>query len=275
METIKAQRALRLKKEQRRMDNRRQDLLTKLEETLATVAPERLEAEGQALCFQILYGLPPELQIRAAGCMLQRYLPIFERKQPSLTWPRQVLEDRDGWNGRWSHESPDYPEGADTADWHYWSAFNPFFHARHFKDDPVRLAANVCCTMADVAQARARHVWLADDPEAARIQREEDAFWAIDQELPADAPPANPPAYFKELESPAHGRYYNAAFIAVYRREWLHVAEWLRVEAVWQYPEPEDLDAMMQALADWRARDFRPMGATWEELGYPADYWPE
>jgi hypothetical protein len=79
---------------------------------------------------------------------------------------------------------------------------------------------------------------------------------------------------FEELESPAHGRYYNAAFIAVYRREWLHLAAWLRVEAVWQYPEP-DMDAMTQGLARWQAQDFLPMGATWEELGYPPDYMPE
>ena len=259
----------------RNMDTRRQDLLNTLEEAAATAMPERLADECRAICFQILYRLPPELQIRAASSMLERYLAIFEKKQPSLTWARRILEDTDGWNGKWSHEWPDAPEGADSADTDYWGAFGPFFRARKYKDDPVRLAANVCCTMADVAQARARNVWLADDPEAARIQREEDAFWAIDQELPADAPPANPPAYFKELENPAHGRYYNAAFIAVYRREWGVVAEWLRAEAVWQYPEPEDLDAMMQALADWRARDFRSMGATWEELGYPPDYTPE
>ncbi len=257
------------------MDTRRLELLDRLEAAAATAMPDRLADDCRAICFQIVYRLPPELQIRAAGCMLQRYLPIFEKKQPNLTWPRQVLEDPDGWNVRWSHECPDYPEGADPADRHYWGAFDALFDARHYKDDPVRLAANASDTMARVAQARARNVWLADDPEAARIEKEEDAFWALHQEYRPDAPPPDPPALFKELESPAHGRYHNAAFIAVYRREWCVVAAWLRSEAVWQYPEPEDLDTMMQALANWQARGFLPMGATWEELGYPPDYTPD
>lgn len=257
------------------METRRETLLKQLDEVAATAMPERMADECRAICFQILYALPSDLQLRATGYMLRRYLPIFETKHPSLTWPRQVLENADRWYGRWSQERPEYPEGADPADRHYWGAFDPFINVCRYKDDPVRLAANASDTLADVAQARARNVWLADDPEAARIEREEDAFWALHQEYRPDAPPPDPPPHFKELESPAHGRYYNAAFIAVYRREWIHVAEWLRAEAVWQYPEPEDIDAMMQALATWRARDFLPMGATWEELGYPPDYNPE
>lgn len=257
------------------MTARRQELLDKLEAAAATAMPERLADDCRAICFQILYALPPELQIRAASSMLQRYLPIFEKKQPSLTWARRILEDPDGWNGPvWSRVKPDYPDGADSADTDYCGAFGPFFNARQYKVDPVRLAANASDTMADVAQARARNVWLADDPEAARIEREEDAFYAVWRELPPEEQ-TDPPTHFKELESPAHGRYYNAAFIAVYRREWAIVAAWFRAEAVWQYPEPEDLDAMMQALAQWQARNFLPMGATWEELGYPPDYNPE
>ncbi len=266
---MKAQRALRLKKVQRRMDNRRQDLLKKLEETAAAVTPERLEAECKAICFQILYGLPPDLQIRAGCYMLQRYLPIFEKKQPNVTWARRILEDSDG------GVMPDHPDRADSANADYWHGMSSLLRARWYKDDPARRTANACCAMANVAEARARNVWLVDDPEAASIQREEDAFWAIDQQLPADAPPPDPPALFKELESPAHGRYYNAAFIAVYRREWGIVAAWLRSEDVWQYPEPEDLDAMMQALARWQSEPLFPIAHSWEEDGYPPDYTPE
>jgi hypothetical protein len=258
------------------MTTRRQELLDKLEAAAATAAPECLTADCRATCFQILYGLPLELQIRAASSMLQRYLSIFEKKQPSLTWARGMLEDPDGWAGKvWSGVTPDYPEGADSADTDYWSGFSSLLHARVEKDDPARLAANACCAIADVAEARARNVWLADDPEAARIEREEDAFWALHQEYRPDAPPPDPPALFKELESPAHGRYYNVAFIAVYRREWGVVAAWLRSEAVWQYPEPDDLDAMMQALARWQSEPLFPIAHTWEEDGYPPDYTPE
>jgi hypothetical protein len=257
------------------METRRQDLLNRLEEAAATAAPECLAADCKAICFQILFGLPPELQIRAAGCMLQRYLPIFEKKQPSLTWARRILEDPDGWDGQWSGMIPDHPEGADSADMDYWGGFGSLNRARRFKDDPVRLAANACCTVADVAQARARNVWLADDPEAARIEREEDAFWVLHQEYRPDAPDPDPPALFKELESPAHGRYYNAAFIAVYRREWIHVVEWLRAEEVWKYPEPDDLDAMKHGLKRWEECECTFLTPIYVERGNSLDDTPE
>ena len=67
------------------MDNRRQDLLNRLEAAAERGVRTRddLEALNDALHslgFQIMYGLPEELQFRAAFHMCERYLPIFEKK---------------------------------------------------------------------------------------------------------------------------------------------------------------------------------------------------
>lgn len=246
------------------MDTRRQILLNKLEEAAASAAPERLAPDCKAICFQVLYGLRWELQIGAACSMLQRYLPIFEKKQPGVSWPRRLLEDVVGW-ARTEGTILDPPDGADSADLRYALSFATLLTALSFKDEPVCLAADACGTVDTAAFVRARNVWLADDPDAARIEREEDAYYAIEEELR----PGEPPPSFRELESLAHSPYHNVAFIAVYRREWRAVAAWLRTEAVWQSPEPEDLDAMMEGLKRWQSIELMPAGPTLAGLDYP------
>lgn len=231
------------------MDDRRKILLSKLEEAAATAAPERLEADGKVICFQILYGLPREFQIRAACFMMQRYLPIFEEKMPGVSWPRRLLEDVDEW-ARTELGVPESPDGADAADLGYALTFACLLTANSYRDEPVCLTAETCGILEDAASTRARHVWLADDPEAARLKREVRAYFVM---MANDLEPDEPTALFDELESPAHSPYHNAAYIAVYRREWGIIASWLRAEAVWQYPEPEDLDAMMEGLKRWQA----------------------
>ena len=68
------------------------------------------------------------------------------------------------------------------------------------------------------------------------------------------------PPSFDLLWKPEHNAHDNVAFIAVYRREWQRIAAWLRAEAVWQYPEPRDLEAMRRGLERWEAHQFLPMG---------------
>ena len=53
------------------MDTRRQALLKRLEETAASVPALNLSNCGD-ICFQIMYGLPWEVQMRAARYMIER-----------------------------------------------------------------------------------------------------------------------------------------------------------------------------------------------------------
>jgi hypothetical protein len=242
------------------MSTRRQDLLEKLEGAAASAPALRLYDECSAICFQIMYGLPWELQIRAACSMCERYLPIFEARRPGVTWPRQLLGDVDVWHRARGRGLPDAPADADSADAAYYRCFDFLLCAYHYKDDPAYLAADTSGAIAHAAYTRADHVWLADDVEAARIEREWSAHFAIDEECRPSEPP-----HFEQLYKPEHRRHDNVAFVAVYRREWAMIAAWLRAEAVWQYPEPSDLDELMRGLKNWEAYQFELMGPALSE----------
>jgi hypothetical protein len=237
------------------MATRRSDLLTQLVETAASVAPENLSSGCDTLAFQIMYGLPWELQIRAACFMCERYLPVFEAKWPGVAWPREILGDVDAWHRVNGRGTEDAPKGSDSADSAYLFCFDFLLSAYHHKDDPVSLTSGSCGAMGYAAYARAGNVWLADDAVAARIEKEKSAYFCIEEE---NRPPE--PDYFYDLWKPQHNAYHNVAFVAVYRREFQHIAEWLRAKAVWQYPEPEDLEAMRRGLERWKDHDFYPMG---------------
>ena len=235
------------------MGNRREDLLTRLEAAAAKtpLVPEDFLSPS----FQILYGVPLEFQLRAACHMCERYLPIYEKKLPGSTWCRQLLGDLDAWFRAEGEATPDIPDESDSADTLYHYSFTNFLVAYHYKYDPASLTAGVCGTIIHVVHARAQNVWLADDSVAAQLEMEKDAWRRIDEE---HRPPA--PESFRQLWQSEHTPTLNIAFDAVYRREWLYVAEWLRAEAVWKYPDPDDMDAMMRGLERWKAREFCPMG---------------
>lgn len=251
------------------METRKQALLKKLDEMATSAEPVDLSSECKTICFQILYGLPWELQVRAACFMCERYLPIFSAKWPDETWPREILRDVDAWhrvNGRGTERIPDEADSADSA---YLFCFDFLLSAYHHKDDAVSLTSGCCGAMGYAAYARATNVWLADDAIAARIEHEKDAYHRMKdayhrnedgtyREEEEDYPPE--PEYFRDLWKPEHNDYNNVAFMAVYRREFRQIAEWLRAEEVWKYPEPDNLDAMMRGLKRWESHEFLPMG---------------
>lgn len=249
------------------MENRRHNLLNQLE---AAAAKEPFVPEDfTSISFQIMYGLPTEFQLRAALHMCARYLPIFETKWPDVTWCRQLIGDLDAWHRAEGEALPAVPDEADSAETSYYFSFVYLLCGYHDKDDPVVLSAGVCGTIFRTVCARAINVYLADDAIAARIGKEKDAFYRMKddyyrnedgtyREDEEDGP--QEPKHFYDLWNPEHQRHLNVAYDAVYRREWRHVVNWLRAEEVWQYPEPDDLDAMMRGLKRWENHEFYPMG---------------
>jgi len=239
------------------MEDRRKDLLNRLE--AAAHKTPREPDDFLSLSFQILYGLPMELQLRAALHMFERYLPIHEKKWPGIAWPRQILADVDAWFRAEGEATPDEPDDIDAADLKYQARFTDLLFAYRYKDDPASLPAGLCSTMLGQIHARAQNVFVADDPVAAQLWKEHRAWkitWGSTEE--EHRPPE--PESFDQLWQPEHNAFDNVAFDAVYRREWLHVVEWLRAEAVWKYPEPDDMEAMLRGLKRWEAREFIPMG---------------
>jgi hypothetical protein len=227
-----------------------------MEEAAASVPAESLSHDCGTICFQLMYGLPWELQLRAACFMSERYLPIFEAKKPGVTWPRQILQDVEGWHRVKGRGTPDTPEGADMADRIYTFCFDALLSAYDNKAYPPSLTAGTCCAIAQAAFARAENVWVADDPVGALIWEKTREYYRTEEECR----PSEPPFSYEQEYDPEHQTYDNVAFVAVYRREWARAAAWLNAEAVWQYPEPEDLDAMMRALQLWNDHHHLPMG---------------
>jgi hypothetical protein len=246
------------------MDTRRQELLNRLEAAAAT--SEDLLELCSTIGFQIMYGLPWEIQINAACHMCEHYLPIFEAKWPDVAWPRQLLADVDAWHRAEGRGRPHCPDEADSADGAYYFCFDFLLSAYHHKDDPVSLTSGSFGAMSHAAYARAYNVWLADDVEGALVEKKLMAYYAIDEACR----PSEPPVSERLRWDPKHNIYNNVAFMAVYRREFQRIAEWLRAEAVWKYPEP-DLDAMMRGLARWKDHDFLPMGPERAEGEFPSE----
>ncbi len=255
------------------METRRHDLLSQLEAAAnkSVRTHEDLVTLNDAfisLIFQIMYGLPEEFQFRAAFHMCERYLPIFEKKQPHSTWARQLLGDLCAWFRAEVDSTPEIPDDSDSADTSYQYGFTNLLVGYHYRDDPACLTAGVCGMILHVVSARAQNVFLADDPIAARIEQEkaayhrmkdahhrnEDGSYREDEE---DYPPE--PQYFCDLWKPEHSASDNVAYLAVYCRECLHVAEWLRAEEVWKYLEPVDLDAMMRGYERWEEGECTPL----------------
>ena len=135
-----------------------------------------------------------------------------------------------------------------------------------------------------VVAARARNVFLADDPIVARIEREQAAYRRMKdahhlnedgtyREDDADYPPE--PKYFYDLWKPEHSAFDNVAYQAVYCRECLHLVEWLRAEEIWKYPEPDDLDAMRHGLERWEECECTFLTPIYVERGKSLNDTPE
>lgn len=230
------------------MDNRRQALLSQLE-AVADKMPPMVE-ELSALCFQIMYGLPTELQLRAAVHMCERYLPIYEAKVPGSTWPRQLLGDLDAWVRTEGEATPEGPDDIDSADGGFQAGFTDLLGAYRYRDDPECLTSGTCSAIHGAIDARAKNVFLADDPIVIQFEKEYDAWWSTWGGVEEEHWPPQPESFSLSAQ-PEHNPSKNAAYQAVYRREWLYLVGWLRAEAVWRYPEPDDLNAITRALERW------------------------
>lgn len=261
------------------MDNRRQDLLNQLEAAAEKGVRTRDDLVSlidalHSFCFQILYGLPEELQFRAAFHMCERYLPIFEKKQPHSTWARQLLGDIGAWHRAEGDATPDAPDDSDSADGSYQFGFGDLLVGYRHRDHPACLTAGVCGMIIHVVGARARNVFLADDPAVIRFEKEDRDWWATWGDVDEALWPPQPESMFL-MYKPEHSAFDNVAFQAVYRRECLHVVEWLRAEEVWKYPEPDDLDAMRHGLKRWEDCECTFLTPTYVERGNSTDDNPE
>ncbi|HEX3481021.1 MAG TPA: hypothetical protein VHT91_38660 [Kofleriaceae bacterium] len=191
------------------------------------------------LCFRVLWELPVERQIESGRCMLWRYLPIFEHKWPSDTAARRLLSDV----GRWLALEGPVGLGAhdrlDPADVEFVYGVDALIGAAASPTSAPTVTSGCVGAMVGAITARARNVWVADDPDGHDAYRRNMA--AAEAESTAAPEP-------DETVEPVGSR-------AVEDREWRALLDMWRGDAIWQFPEVVDGEALARALAAWQERE--------------------
>lgn len=178
-------------------------------------------------CFRVLYGLPASLQIDIAFFMMSRYLPIFEKKYPHITVPRQIISDISKYFAQFRRGVSMRDVKSYTAEVSYVHSCDGVLLAYCYQNAPFTVASSCTSAIESVINARRRNVWEADDPEA----------WLMTQQ--------------RETIPKERIFIYNAASYAVFAREWEKVVEWLREKEIWNYPDEVNLELMELQLNYW------------------------
>jgi hypothetical protein len=191
------------------------------------------------LCFRVLWALPAERQIESARRMLWRYLPIFEAKWPSQTAARRLLSDVGRWLTQEGYVRLDENDRFDPADVEFVYGVDALLGAAANPSQAPTLTSACVGALVGAIEARARNVWVADDPEGHAAYR---------RNMAAAEAASTAPSEPDETVEPVGSR-------AVEAREWHALLDMWRSEAIWKFPEVVDHEALARALAAWQERD--------------------
>ncbi len=158
--------------------------------------------------------------------MMHRYLPIFEKQQPDIIWPRQLLSDVGKWVEQFDRSVPDIEALDFSANVSYSLSFDAILVAYSYRDNPFALTSACACAVESAIHASRNNVWATDDPEAVELWRQGRRYMA---------------------RSPIG----NTAAIAVLEREWTEVVDWLKHQEIWTYPDGVNLEIMERQLDYW------------------------
>ncbi|AFZ26180.1 hypothetical protein Cylst_4072 [Cylindrospermum stagnale PCC 7417] len=178
-------------------------------------------------CFRVLYGLPTDLQLELAYFIMSRYLPIFERKHPEITVPRQIISDISKYFETFARGVNMDAVKSFTAEVSYERSCHSVLLAYSHQNDLFTVTSSCTCAIRSVINARRTNVWEADDPEA----------WEKSQKR----------EYVPRERIPI----FNAAGYAVFAREWEEVVKWLREKEIWNYPDEVNLELIERQLEYW------------------------
>jgi hypothetical protein len=221
---------------------RRQKLLEQLSHTEVGINWEPVMAGY----FRVLYGLPFQLQIELAIFMMRRYLPIFERREPEIKWPRIILDDVAQWVEEHIRGIPEAGKFEFPADSPFKMSFDGLVAAYCHRSEPFFLTSGSLCAVKSAISARRSNVWAADDPEAVEI-------WERQRE--------NPDIYLEPSRLPSN----NLAAYAVIQREWQEVGKWLWQQEVWNYTDEVNIEEMEQYLDYWKSNEMILIVPEWLE----------
>ncbi len=205
------------------------------ERWIAALRKGALDRSGDdpvATLFRALYDLPTRTQVELAAYMTARYLPIFERRHPDVTWPRALVSDVGGYFGA---HGPGLPDDVDDrfdgeAEFYYClCGLSDAWRAMSAQD--AEAVTRACATVVVWAiGARAENVRRADDPEGVRAWERGDEAALLGASTRA-----------------------NVAVEAVRAREWRVVADWLEDHDIAREHEVSESAAAdrERALARW------------------------
>ena len=223
--------------------SRRQNLLEQLSQTEVGINWEPVMAGY----FRVLYGLPFQLQIGLAIFMMRRYLPIFERREPEINWPRIILDDVASRVEEHQRGIPNAGKFEYLPDSAFNMSFDGLVAAYYHRNKSFFLTLSSLCAVKSAISARRSNVWAADDPEAVEI-------WERQRE--------NPEIYL----DPSRWSSNNLAAYAVIQREWQEVGKWLWQEQVWNYPDEVNLEEMEDYLDYWKSNEMILIVPEWLEM---------
>lgn len=202
---------------------------------IESLLQRKTEHDVQGCCeitFRILYGLSADKQLSLTQFAIQRYLPIFQRKWPAITWPAQLLTDADAWlssHGRSVPSEPDNPNPADSA---FIFSFDALILAASYPNDQLTLTSSCMAGVCSAINAMQCNVWIADDPEGVEMWMQQGYF-------------------------PGRSVGENRAAIAVTEREWEEIVNWLIHEEVWRHPDEFPVEEIESALVRWKEYEMR------------------
>jgi hypothetical protein len=205
--------------------NPRQELLR----SLATQIAAHDWAGCSRLYFQATFGLPARLQIDLAHSAVNGYLPIFQKKRPTVTWPGRLLENVEQCVSQFGRDIPE-PGELDPADAAFVSSLDGLLLASLHMTDLLTVTSSCAAAIGWAINARASNVWIADDPEAVEM-------WRTQQYLVG-----------RSMNE-------NAAALCVAEREWSQVAAWLEERQIWINPEHIDEAVIAEALSRWEEHE--------------------
>jgi hypothetical protein len=187
-------------------------------------------ADCADLLFRLLYAMPAATQTNLAILMIRRYLPIFKAKWPDIEWPEHILNEPQQWLDEFDRSVPDNPDEENPSLSAFVFCFDALVYAFAQQTDHTRLTSSCGTAIVSAINARVSNVWIADDPEAVQV-------WMTQKYLPSRS----------ALE--------NVASIAVSKREWQVVLEWLAVEQQKNPPVPMNPEDIEHGLAQWQAHE--------------------
>ena len=211
---------------------RRKELLNQLSQTEVGVDWGIIKAGY----FRLLYGLPVELQIQLACFMMRRYLPIFEKRELYIRWPRIFLNNVTKWVSENERYIPSWGRFESPFDSAFRNGFDGLVAAYYYRNSQFAVTSACIYAFGSAINARRSNVWAADDLEGVEIWKKQ---------------PDNPEVYL-ELERCISN---NLAAIAVTQREWQEVGKWLWQEQVWNYPDEVNLEEMEEYLDYWISKE--------------------